>query len=110
MADGGNPAYGRIAPADVDAVVFHALAYLTLAVVRSDDDEAALTLLRRALPRISAAMRMQPIGLAAQAVLDAEARRGQSGEGSVLWCGAILRAKRVLARDAMAQAMKRVDA
>lgn len=110
MADAAPAPHGRIKPADADAVIFHALAFLCLEVVRTTEDETACWMLRRALPMVGSSPRMQPIALAAQRVMDAFPKRFQSGAGSAGWCAAMLAARSVMAKDAMAQAMKRVDA
>ncbi len=107
MAD-DSPNYGRIKPGDADAVLYNALSFLCFQVVRGEQDDTAFHLIKRTLPMASASSRMVPIVEAAHDVVKAYPARLRSG-GTLPWTVAMMDLRTVMARDALAQAVRRLD-
>jgi len=109
MADGGSHPSGRIRPVDADQVLIAAC----IAVASSRFDEArvdlAMELIRRTLRMVSASTRIQALLPAAQEIVAAWPHRRKRGEGALAWCTAHLDLSEAVARDAMRQALAKVE-
>lgn len=109
MADGGTGPSGRIRPQDADQVLIAAC----IAVVSSRFDEAridlALHLIGRTLRMVSAATRIQALRPAAEGIVAAWPHRRKRGEGALTWVHAHLDLSEAVARDAMRQALAKVE-
>ena len=109
MADGGGDFSGRIRPGNADQVLIGAC--VTVASSRFDEArvELAVELIRRTLRLASASTRIQALLPAAEEIVAAWPHRRKRGEGAVIWCTAHLDLSEAVARDAMRQALAKVD-
>jgi hypothetical protein len=109
MADGGAHPTGRIRPADADQVLIAAC--ITVASSRFDEArvDKAMELIRRCLRMVSASTRVQSFLPAAEEIVAAWPHRRKRGAGAVQWCTAHLDLSEAVARDAMRQALARLE-
>lgn len=113
MADGAGTSArpsGRIKPSDADQVVIAAMIHIASSVFDDSEREVALILIGRALPMVTSSSRMQVLAPVARQLIEAAPQRNKRGDGSVAWCRATIDLRRVVARDALNQAMARVEA
>lgn len=108
-ASQGARARGRIRPTDADQVLIAAMIQVASSVFDDDDRALALDLMARALPMAGGSSRMLALKPYAVGLLAAAPRRSKP-DGAVDWGRACLALGRAVARDALDQAMKRVEA
>lgn len=101
---------GRIKPSDADQVLIAAMIHVAGSVFDDSDRALALILMARALPMISSSSRMQVMGPVARRLLEAAPNRAKRGDGSVAWGRARIELSVAVCRDALNQAMARVEA
>ncbi len=108
MADAADLPSGRIKREDADQILMASLVAITCRLVDDSDTEVALHLLERALPLTSASTRMAALRPLAGALLRAAPLRRRP-EGSLRWAAVNMDLRLALSRDALAQAMRRVE-
>lgn len=108
MAESVIAASGRIKPGDADAILIGGLVAIGCSLFDDDQLECALQIVARALPMASKASRVQALVPAASSVIvAAPSRRRPSGASA--WCRANMDLRTALTRDALAQAIRRID-
>jgi hypothetical protein len=108
MADGSDAPSGRIKREDADAILMGSLVAVCCRITDDTDMDKALHLIERALPLASASTRMSVFKpIAERLVRAAPLRRRQ--EGSVRWAVVNMDLRHALSRDALQQAIRRVE-
>jgi hypothetical protein len=100
---------GRIKPQDADQVLVACMIVVASARFHEAERELALHLMARALRMVSAATRMQALIPAAQEILAAAPHRRKRGDAALIWASAHLDLCAAVTRDALAQALARVE-
>lgn len=108
MADGGMAPSGRIKREDADQIVMAALVAVCCRLFDDSDMEVALHLVERALPLASASTRMAIFKPVAERLLRAAPLRRRP-EGSSRWAEVNMDLRQALSRDALQQAVRRVE-
>jgi hypothetical protein len=109
MADGALDApSGRIRRDDADQILMAALISICCRMIDDSDMEVALHLVERALPLVSASTRMQVFKPVAASIVRAAPLRRRP-EGAARWAEVNLELRHILSRDALQQALRRVE-
>lgn len=109
MADAGATPSGRIKPSDADQVLIAAMVSVAAGIHDDTDRETALHLMQRSLPMITSSTRMQGLRPVAEAILAAAPRRRRPGDGARDWMLANFDLSRAISRDALRQALSKVE-
>jgi hypothetical protein len=108
MADGADQPTGRIKREDADQILMAGLVAVSCRLFDDTDMETALHLIERALPLASASTRMASFKPIATNLTRAAMLR-RSPVGSARWAQVNMDLRQALARDALQQALRRVE-